>query len=853
MRFSSLFWSVRSPACTIVAAALLAGCTSMQKAAQSGDVQTVIKGLAAGKDVNMADANGRPLIAIAAERGQLVIIRELIGRGADLEKKDGLGMTPLYIAAGSNQLPAVQELVVAKAAIESRNTDLGMTPLMPAAESGYKAVVEYLLSRGAKADVRSSDNQTALSRLARVNARTSQSDSVGTAELLLGKLRAGASKKALPDYVNQQDRSGFTALHRAAGNANSELIAFLLQNGANPNIAATLSEGNEKAAIAPEVSAFAKQAANASSGLNALLPMLQQTLAAGRPAPRVEADVVTPAPVQAEITRWTPLLSAAQHCQAAESSIKALLAAGANPLARASNNRTALQILAECEQGDPAPALKLVLERAKTKSSATDFRQFINEQDGASGRSALLSAVTRSHAESTRLLLAAGASPNVAGKDGVAPLHVALAAGSNEVARHLLAAKANPNQANGAGIEPLYWMVSNRNADAVKLLLSAGARPNAAAPDGFMPLHKAAANGDVAIINALLAAKANPDAVLEGVDAPLHIALAKGDTTAATALLSAGANPNLKKRDGTSPLYNAVSQNNVEIARLLLTKGAKPDLTFNGTSPLYMAVQNNNLPIVQLLLNAKANPDVSLPEHKWTPLHKAAYDGNAAAYQLLLASGADSALRNRENKTAADLVREREARLLREAQERAEAERQRQLQAQQAEQNSFQWGKLAALAVGAAAGGLGELDSATQSNVIMGMVQDSMAGQQSLSHTQAAAQSASSSMQSGASSSAMSQGASGTPQSWIPEPNTLNGSAACSGYTDTNYKEFYGANSNGPDVQLHTLCAAAYNYYSMYLNAKKQGYSKEGARPTYDAFLATAKTVEDFYANTRTR
>ena len=159
-----------------------------------------IREYSAGKDVNMVDGAGRPLLAIAAERGQLAIIRELVSRGADLEKKDSRGMTPLFIAAGYNQLPAVQELVVAGATIESRNTELEFTPLMPAAESGYNAVVDYLLSKGADAAARSSDGQTALSRLAWVNARTSQSNNVGTAQLLLGNLRARLSKKAFADW-----------------------------------------------------------------------------------------------------------------------------------------------------------------------------------------------------------------------------------------------------------------------------------------------------------------------------------------------------------------------------------------------------------------------------------------------------------------------------------------------------------------------------------------------------------------------------------------------------------------------------------------------------------------------------
>ncbi|MDD2701351.1 MAG: hypothetical protein PHH36_08950 [Sideroxydans sp.] len=52
--------------------------------------------------------------------------------------------------------------------------------------------------------------------------------------------------------------------------------------------------------------------------------------------------------------------------------------------------------------------------------------------------------------------------------------------------------------------------------------------------------------------------------------------------------------------------------------------------------------------------------------------------------------------------------------------------------------DAFQWGKLVALAMGAAAGGMGHLDSATQVQLAGGMVADSMPGQQGISNTQSA-------------------------------------------------------------------------------------------------------------------
>lgn len=44
------------------------------------------------------------------------------------------------------------------------------------------------------------------------------------------------------------------------------------------------------------------------------------------------------------------------------------------------------------------------------------------------------------------------------------------------------------------------------------------------------------------------------------------------------------------------------------------------------------------------------------------------------------------------------------------------------------------------------------------------------------------------------------------------------------------------------------MCAAAFNYYAAYLNARTQGYSKQQAQPTYDMFQKTAGVAIDFHA-----
>ncbi|SHG62198.1 hypothetical protein SAMN04488068_0802 [Hydrocarboniphaga daqingensis] len=185
------------------------------------------------------------------------------------------------------------------------------------------------------------------------------------------------------------------------------------------------------------------------------------------------------------------------------------------------------------------------------------------------------------------------------------------------------------------------------------------------------------------------------------------------------------------------------------------------------------------------------------------------------------------------------------------AQRAAELEAQRRAQQQAEAENGFQWGKLAAIATGAVLGGAGSLDSGTQAQLLMGAVQDSMGGVDGMSSTSAAIGSAGGG--SGIGSALSPSAAGGGGGGFATRSNTLIGSTACAGYSNDNYKEFFASNSDGPDVQLHTMCAAAFNYYAMYLNAIKQGYSEAQCNQTYGAFQQAASVATNFYESTRTR
>ena len=61
---------------------------------------------------------------------------------------------------------------------------------------------------------------------------------------------------------------------------------------------------------------------------------------------------------------------------------------------------------------------------------------------------------------------------------------------------------------------------------------------------------------------------------------------------------------------------------------------------------------------VRACLLAGADPNARINENSWTPLHWAAYEGNAAAIAALLDGGADPGARNGEGRTPFDFIGE---------------------------------------------------------------------------------------------------------------------------------------------------------------------------------------------------
>lgn len=242
-------------------------------AARAGDHGALRALIQKKVDVNAAEGDGATALHWAAYRDDLESVDLLLNAGAKANAANDLGATPLWNACTSAALPVTKRLLDAGA---NPNLALlaGETPLMAAARSGKADVVELLLAKGANANARGPRGQTALmwavserhpdvvkvlAPRADVHARSEEWQEMmavpphglpqynkliphgrDTAMLFaarVGDLESAKLLAAAGANVNDADAWGVSATMLAAHGGFTDLVAWLLDHGADPNAA----------------------------------------------------------------------------------------------------------------------------------------------------------------------------------------------------------------------------------------------------------------------------------------------------------------------------------------------------------------------------------------------------------------------------------------------------------------------------------------------------------------------------------------------------------------------------------------------------------------------------------------
>jgi ankyrin repeat protein len=273
LRFSALFLVVGIASNGAVAPAQ-AERSLLIEAAKNANRSALRELLDRGANVNQAEADGTTALHWASYHDDRESANLLIRAGAIVNAANDLGATPLWMASLNGSAVLVRRLLQA-GADPNLSLLLGETPLMVAARSGNAEVVEQLLTQGAHVNARAARDQTALmwavaqrqsevvrvllAHKADVHARSAAWSQVmavpphgrpeynrsiphggDTALMFASRVGDLASAKLLVAAgadVNDQDAWGVSALVLAAHSGYRELVAFLLDKGADPNAA----------------------------------------------------------------------------------------------------------------------------------------------------------------------------------------------------------------------------------------------------------------------------------------------------------------------------------------------------------------------------------------------------------------------------------------------------------------------------------------------------------------------------------------------------------------------------------------------------------------------------------------
>lgn len=497
--------------------------------------------------VLMTAAPNDTRVADAAMRGDRAAVRALLKEAADANAAQGDGMTALHWAASNEDEEMAQMLLYAGANVRATTRLGGITPLWMAAQNGNPRMIEVLLKAGAD------PNSPALT---------------GVTPLMMAATSGKVDAiKVLADHgadVNAKENTyGQTPLMFAAAYNRSDAVKELIQRGANTSVATKVRMPPVRGGAAARGAAGAAQAPTAGGRGQRIGAPGVPTPAAAQPRPAGSGDE-EPREAAEPMGGLTALLYAAR--QGHIETVRVLLDSGASINELSADKTTPLMMAVINGHFDLAMYL---LERGAnpklaTAAGGTPLYRVIDVEWGP--KSFYPQPNTKqekvSYLDLIKALLAHGADPNarltaqlwytgygfeLEGVEpaGATPFWRAAHVGDIDAMRILVAAGADPNIPTFEGVTPLLVAAGDgfHGNDAVTV------------PYGRMAAVKYLVEECKADVNAIDKKAGDSTSILHTntrVYTPLHGAAARGDNEMVLYLVSKGARVDLVGKNGVT-------------------------------------------------------------------------------------------------------------------------------------------------------------------------------------------------------------------------------------------------------------------------------------------------------------
>ena len=375
-----------------------------------------------GADVNAKNKFNRTALLIACVKGNKDAINILLNAGADPNVTDYMGAACIHHVVGEGCSNDVLETVVNHGTDIDAINKTNATALMLACEKGKKDAIDVLLNAGANPNFADADGDTCLHYIARNDCCT---------EVVQAVISHGAD-------VNVMNENNVTALMIACGRGNMHVINVLLNAGANPRI----SDADDHT-------------------------WLHEAVRGGYSQVVLETMINHGADVNATIkNNRTALMIVTVHGN--RKAIYVLLSAGADPNSADADGDTCLHYAVR--NGCCAEVLQAIISLG-VDVNATNKRNV----------PALMLACDRGNKDAIKVLLNAGADPNLTDDKGATCIHCAVGEGcSKDVLEVVVNHGADVNATNKMNVTALMIACLKVNIDAINVLLNAGADPSIA-------------------------------------------------------------------------------------------------------------------------------------------------------------------------------------------------------------------------------------------------------------------------------------------------------------------------------------------------------------------------------------